>query len=45
MCELIAVKIWEKLDQHKKVNPGFNSRDEMHYKRVMKEVSIYDIKT
>lgn len=45
MCELIAVNIWEKLDQHKKVNPGFNSRDEMHYKKAMKEVSIYDIKT
>lgn len=44
MCEMISIRMWEKLSQCKKDNPSFNSRDELHYKRAMKELSIYSLK-
>jgi hypothetical protein len=44
MCELIVVRMWEKLEGHRRSNPGFNSRDDVHYKKAMKELSIYEIK-
>ena len=45
MCEQLAIKIWSTLDENKRKNPGFNSRDEMHYKKAMKELNIYDVRT
>lgn len=45
MCELIAVRLWQKLDECKRNNPGFNSRDETHYKKAIRQLSIYDVKS
>lgn len=44
MCEMISIRMWEKLDQCRRDNPSFNSRDELHYKKAMKELSIYSLK-
>ena len=44
MCEKLAIRIWEKLDESKRKNPGFNSRDELHYKKAMRELNIYDVR-
>lgn len=45
MCELISVRLWQKLEENRKNNPGFNSRDEAHYQKAIKDLSIFDIKT
>ncbi len=45
MCELIAISVWQKLEDNKKSNPGFNSQNPIHSKKALKELSIYDIKT
>ena len=44
MCEKLAIRIWEKLDESKRTNPGFNSRDELHYKKAMRELNIFDVR-
>jgi hypothetical protein len=45
MCELISVRLWQKLEDSKKNNPAFNSKNEAHYKKAVQELSIYDIKS
>lgn len=44
MCELIAVKVWEKLTEKKKNDPSFNCKDDNDYKKAIRELSIYDLK-
>jgi hypothetical protein len=44
MCIDIGIKVWEKLIECKKSNPGFDPKDEEHFRRAMRELAIYDFK-
>ena len=40
----VAIKVWEKLTEKMNTNPNFNPRDDAHFKKAIREVSIYDFK-
>lgn len=44
MCEIIAIRVWEKLDECRKNDPYFNPKDDSHFKKAIRELSIYDLK-
>jgi hypothetical protein len=44
MCEEIGVKVWEKLLDCKRNNPGFDSSNDAHFKSAIRELGIYEFK-
>ena len=40
----VAIQVYEKLMEKMNTNPNFNPRDDAHFKKAIREVSIYDFK-
>jgi hypothetical protein len=44
VCEEIGVKVWQKLLDNKRNNPGFDSKNDQHFKAAIRELGIYEFK-
>jgi hypothetical protein len=44
VCEEIGVKVWQKLVDCKRNNPGFDSKNDKDFKVAIRELGIYEYK-
>lgn len=44
MCEMIAISVWRKLCEVKRNDPSFDSNNDEHFKRAIRQISIFDMK-
>lgn len=44
MCKLVSRRVTEKLQQEKRENPYFDPSDDSSFRKVIRKLSIYDLK-
>ena len=44
MCENICILVFEKLEESKRKDPSFSSKDQNQFKAAIRELDIYDFK-